>query len=212
MLVAGVYASRTDQFVGEKVKKVKTHDNQVAFSGATAVKFNMTYWDITRGQPSSQIPCSGIPCGDLTTEPGNCCLGNTLCFRAGRKASTGPSSGFKNSLTLLNALGLSVKKWTVLPKDLNFVAIGTISFTFPNGNVHQCPDIRLGEGSANVESNSTYGIAKNNWWIGSPHCVGGTITNNLDCTSFSEEVNNCSVSLDNGPDDHTFIVTEHAVQ
>lgn len=89
---------------------------------------------------------------------------------------------------------------TQLPKDLNFVAIGTLSITFPSNTTHTCQDIRLGQGHHGFD---------NNWWIGSKDCISVPETHQFNCKTLDPpSKGGCRVTISPGNSDHEFEVRE----
>lgn len=160
------------------------HDNHVTFPGASSIIFNETMHSITSGQPYSGTTTSG----------------NDMDVEAGREGSAGPAADFCNGLSVLNTMGLDTS-WphaTQMPKDLNFMVKGTLSFTFPSGKTHHCEDFHIGQGRTK---------SSNNWWIGSKHCTSIPTTSEFVCKTLSGK---CDVSIHMGNDDHSFEVRETA--
>jgi hypothetical protein len=158
------------------------HDNYANFPGATSVNFNVTMHSITSGQPYEGVRFSG----------------STLDIKAGRKGSAGPVADFSTGVTLANAIGLETE-WphiTQLPKELNFMIKGTLSFTFSSGNTHYCEDMRLGQGHHGTD---------NNWWIASKHCTSIPTTAKFVCRDLRGM---CDLTFLMGDNDHSFEVRE----
>ena len=86
-----------------------------------------------------------------------------MTIQAGRKGSTGPAATFAQGLQLTNVIGLDTA-WphlTQMPKDLNFVVYGDMTFNIGDKS-YTFPDFRVAQGHHGT---------KNNWWLGSSDCA-----------------------------------------
>ena len=177
------------QLVLETDVGASEHDNEVYFTGAT-IAYNETSHVITDGQPYSGVTTSG----------------DDMDVHAGRKGSEEPAGAFTQGLGLLNVIGLNALDQ--MPKDLNFVVLGEMTFEFPTGNSFTCPDFRVGQGHSGFS---------NNWWIGSTDCTSIPTTHQLTCccgnkrcnASLAPGTSNWAVEIRQGNSDNDYLVYEY---
>ena len=176
------------QLVLETDVGASEHDNDVHFSGAD-IAFNETSHVITSGQPYSGVTTAG----------------DDMDVHAGRKGSEEPASAFTMGLGITNVIGLNALDQ--MPKDLNFVVIGDMTFNFSSGNSFTCPEFRVGQGHSGFS---------NNWWVGSSDCYSVPTTHQLTCCCGNSRCNasvapggsNYAVEIRQGDDDSDFKVYE----
>ena len=133
--------------VGQVDATIRQNDFTLQMSGLSNLKFEISDYCITSGQPWQGI--SKIECNDS---------GCTMSVMAGRKDSAATANWFADAIKPGSAIGCMTID--TMPEELNFAFKGNMSFDH-GGKTFSGKDIVIAQGHTDD--------FRNNWWIGGPN-------------------------------------------